>query len=325
VVGVDAGGTGSRAVLAEPSGRRLAAASGPGVNPRSSAGAPADALAGLLTRLVQAAPEAAARVSAGVLGLAGAGAAGRAVLVEAAGSAWGAAGLAGTPVVVEDIVVAHAAGSPGPGGPVLVAGTGAVAGLVRDGRILRRADGHGWLLGDTGSAVWLGVQAARAAVAALDGTEEETGLAAQVLADLGVLQPGTQLPRGPEHRVDAAQRAIAVVDSMRPAGLGRLAPLVSRAAAAGDPVAVRLTGAAVDALVRSVGAVLSADADVLVLGGAVLLSTGPVRSGVRAAVHDRWGLTTVDAGDGAGGAAALALRRVGLPVSPEAHARLTTA
>ena len=81
---------------------------------------------------------------------------------------------------------------------------------------------------------------------------------------------------------------------MRPAELGRLAPLVSRAAESGDPVADRITAAAVRGLLQTLATVYdgadAVDADTyrgtVVLAGSVLLQPGPISSGVRRA-HPR--------------------------------------
>lgn len=323
VVGVDAGGTGSRAVLADPSGTRVATAAGGGVNPRSSESDPAQTLTRLLLDLLSGTPGAAASVRAGVLALAGAGAAGRAAAARAAAQAWAAAALPGVPTVVPDVVAAHAAGSPRPAGTVLVAGTGAMAAAVAEDRVVCRADGHGWLLGDAGSGVWLGVRAARAALAALEGRGGQTALTAEVLRALAVDAEPADPAASPARREQVTQAVIAAVDRMRPVALGRLAPLVSEAAAAGDEVAAGIVAEAVGELVNTLAAVLRPGSD-LVLAGSVLRTPGPVREGVRAAVLDRWRLPSSDAGDGAGGAAVLAWRGAGVAVGPTAHARLTT-
>lgn len=330
VVGVDAGGTTSRAVLAAADGTRLAEARGEGVNPRSSGGDPSLVLASLLAQLCSADRLKAGRVTTGVLGLAGAGAAGLATAQGAADAAWRAAGLRGEPVVVPDIEVAFASGSPRPDGAVLVAGTGAGAGLVRDGRLVHRADGHGWLLGDGGSAVWLGIRAVRSVMADLDGRAEPTALTSAVLRSLDVLVDG-HVPGDRPARTLMAQAVIAAADAVHPAQFGTLAPLVSAAAVARDPVATQLAHDAVTELLGTLAAVMSADGagahaatvDEVVLAGSVLLSPGPVRDGVRAGVRQRWGMDATDAGDGAGGAALLALRRSGEAVDDVTFRRLT--
>ena len=122
-----------------------------------------------------------AAVRAGVLGVAGAGAAGRAEVDRQAAEAWRRLGLDGDRVVVPDLLAAFAAGTPEPAGVVLVAGTGAGAAAVVDRQVARQADGAGWLLGDVGSAVWLAREALVAVVAALDGRGPATALTEPLL------------------------------------------------------------------------------------------------------------------------------------------------
>lgn len=231
-----------------------------------------------------------------------------------ANAAWDACGLGGAPTVVSDIVVAFAAGTVARSGTVLIAGTGAVAAAVRDGAVVRRCDGYGWLLGDEGSAVWLGREAVRAALAARDGRGEPTALADAVPRAL----LGPAAPRDPE---DTAQAIVRAVYAAAPADLGRLAPVVSAQAAAGDPVARRITDVAAQRLLEAVDAVRPAPdrREPVVLAGSVLRE-GPVADAVRAGLRDRFGIEPRHAHDGALGAAALALRAYG--GAGAAHARL---
>ena len=109
------------------------------------------------------------RVRAGAIGLAGA----ARLLADPAGRAafdraWHDAGLRCPYAVHGDALVAYASGTAAPDGTVLIAGTGAIAAQVRDLRLDRVADGHGWLLGDAGSGFWLGREAVRRLLADLD-------------------------------------------------------------------------------------------------------------------------------------------------------------
>ncbi|WP_309237239.1 BadF/BadG/BcrA/BcrD ATPase family protein, partial [Actinomadura sp. BRA 177] len=144
---------------------------GPGANPNSggdTAGALTSALREALGDLDR------THILTGVFGIAGAGSAGRPAAVTAARQAWQAVGLRGSPAVVTDIAVAFAAGTSEPKGIVVFSGTGAGAAVISDGAIVQRADGYGWLVGDEGSAVWLGKEAVRAALAAYDGRGSPT-------------------------------------------------------------------------------------------------------------------------------------------------------
>ncbi|MEV5705550.1 BadF/BadG/BcrA/BcrD ATPase family protein [Actinoallomurus sp. NPDC052274] len=343
-MGVDAGGTNTRATIVTLDGVVAGRGRGPGANPNSSAD-PADAL----TRAVGSAlgdldP---LRVVGGVFGIAGAGAAGRPKAVAAANAAWRALGLPGTPEVVTDIAVAFAAGSPAPAGLVVFAGTGAGAAVVDDGEVVRRADGYGWLVGDEGSGVWIGAEAVRAALRAYDGRGAPTTLAESVprlllgeaagplLADVDLkaltLGSGDTGAAAMSSGAALPQAVLKEVYGGPPAGLGRAAPLVTAAAAAGDEVALRIVTEAARWLLADVDAVrptleeiigaarASGDEEsgpgVVVAGS--LLEKGPVAEAVRAGLCERFGVEASVAADGTLGATRLALRRARSRASEE--------
>ncbi|HVQ93645.1 MAG TPA: BadF/BadG/BcrA/BcrD ATPase family protein [Mycobacteriales bacterium] len=337
VVGVDAGGTATRCLVASIGGVVLARGVAAGASQRSSAGRPAAALAAALRAALSDVDG--RRVVAGVVGAAGAGSAGRATARAAAAEAWHAVGLPGEVSTVTDLEVAFAAGTPAAHGLLLLAGTGAVAAALRDGAIAHRCDGYGWLLGDEGGAVWIGRRGLRAVLAGLDGRAAPTALTGPVTAWLLGDQPAPGDPA--EH----AQALIAAAYAMPPAELGRLAPLVGAAAGAGDPAARNIAGAAAERLLAALATVSQVEprpagpvpvvpgpvlaAPVLpgpvVLAGSVLLSPGPVGEAVRAGVRDMFDVEPTPAADGAAGAAALAIARwQGRPVSAAVHARLTS-
>ncbi|WP_410050193.1 BadF/BadG/BcrA/BcrD ATPase family protein, partial [Actinomadura sp. CNU-125] len=118
--------------------------------------------------------------------------------MTAARRAWQAMGLRGSPAVVTDIAVAFAAGTSRPKGIVVFSGTGAGAAVINDGTIVQRADGYGFLVGDEGSAVWLGKEAVRAALAAYDGRGSPTLLTDSV--------PRALLGPSVVAQIDAARR-----------------------------------------------------------------------------------------------------------------------
>jgi N-acetylglucosamine kinase-like BadF-type ATPase len=249
-------------------------------------------------------------------------------------------------------VIAYAAGTAVPTGLVLVAGTGAVAAAVQERTIGRRCDGYGWLLGDEGSAVWLGREAARATLAALDGRGPSTELTAGVLAAALATMPGgnpapstaaerSAPPRGRAHAAgsgtaDAAGREALAQSLVRwahtrpPAELGRLAPLVDTAARIGDEVAVAIVVDAADRLLRSLDAAgrdLPGTTEIPVVLAGSVLRPGTVVSGVVASrLRGRYGREPEVAGAGAAGAAALALHRLlPPPAATAAHQTLLAA
>ncbi|MEU4559564.1 BadF/BadG/BcrA/BcrD ATPase family protein [Actinoplanes sp. NPDC023936] len=302
VAGVDSGGSGTRCVIATIGGRVVGRGESGGANPWS-AGRPQAALADALhTALAGVDPR---RVVAAVAGMAGAGPAGRPAALDALRGAWRLAGLTCAVELRTDLELAFASATAEPAGLVLVAGTGAAAAAVRRHRLARRCDGHGWIVGDDGSGVWLGRAAVRAVLARLDGRAPATELTATVPAALGIAA-------GAE---DARQALVARVHRAPPAVLASLAPVVSATAARGDATAAAIAADAAALLLHAL-ATVAADgpAATVVLGGSVLLGPGPVGAAVMRGVRDRHGVDPLPADDPALGAARLAAARAaGLP------------
>ncbi|MEU2241806.1 BadF/BadG/BcrA/BcrD ATPase family protein [Streptomyces sp. NPDC018338] len=293
VVGIDAGGTRIRARLADTAGGPVLGegAGGPG-NALSVA---PDALARHLTdALREALPEGGGRhVRAVVAGFAGGGeGGGRERALAALARALDAVGAApGAVEVYGDAEVAFAAGPGAPAdGLVLIAGTGAAAARVERRRALRVVDGDGWLLGDAGSGYWLGREAVRAVLRALDGRGPGTALAGPV----GELCGGL----GKEAVLRYAYEG-------HPVRLAALSPLVAGAAAAGDGPARELldrAGAELCATVRALG---PRPGEPLVVTGGLVGPGGPLLGRLVEGVRE-WGLVPVPVPDGVAGAVALA-------------------
>lgn len=297
VIGVDAGGTTTRCVLADLAGRHVGEGRSRGLNQHSSGGRAADHLTDAISEALGAHPPSAVR--GGVLAIAGAGEAGLATARRDVDQAWRSLGLGGTPTVVPDVLATFAAGTDEAAGSVLVAGTGAIAAAVSDGEIAARADGYGWLLGDVGSAVWLGREAVSAVLAALDGRASETALTDPVLAALD--------------EATTAQDVVRTVYAGAPAHLGTLAPLVTDQAAQGDRAATDIVTRGVAGLLASFDAVCRDLAAPTVLGGALLTTPGVVSDGVREGLAARGVADVRTAPDAAWGAVRLALRHLPLP------------
>ncbi|MET8409496.1 BadF/BadG/BcrA/BcrD ATPase family protein [Streptomyces sp. NPDC005195] len=196
VVGLDAGGTRTRAVLASAAtGRTVGeAAAGPG-----------NALTVPLPRLTDHLAEAIGRsvpervrgsVVAVVGGFAGSagwaefavGDPGRLNALAALTEALRRLGIAPRTVGVSSDAEAAFASAPGTpaDGLALVAGTGAVATRIAGRRCVATVDGDGWLLGDEGSGFWIGRGAVRAALRMADGRGAPTTLARSVGLALGL-------------------------------------------------------------------------------------------------------------------------------------------
>jgi glucosamine kinase len=299
VIGVDAGGTSTRCLVADVDGRTVGVGTAAGINQRSSGGDPVDRLAQAVTAALGEHDPSALR--AGVLGVAGAGAAGVELAERHAAEAWRRLGLSGEPAVVPDLLAAYAAGAAEPTGTVLVAGTGAGAAAVVDREVVRQADAAGWLVGDIGSAVWLAREALVAVVAGLDGRGPATGLTEPLLERL--------LGRPAPYTV---QDVIANVYAVAPASLGALAPVVTEQAEAGDAVAADIVRRGATGLLASLDAVRPDAPGPVVLAGALLTRPGPVLTTVTDGLAERAVRTPRSADHPTAGAAWLALVSLGI-------------
>ncbi|MBM0275243.1 N-acetylglucosamine kinase [Micromonospora tarensis] len=264
VLGLDAGGTSSRAVVATRDGTVVGrGTAGPG-NPTSAGPAAARRIgAGGARALAEHDPSA---VLGGVAGIAGAGIMTDPELTAAFDQEWARQGLTCPVTIVGDAVTAFAAGTPASSGAVLIAGTGAVAARIDDWRVSRTADGLGWLLGDEGSGLWLGLQAVRSVARAWSGPTVPAGLAAAVAAQAGATN---------------CDELVRWAGRQQPAAFATLAPLVCAHATAGDALAERLTTEAATRLVATLGELGPPDGPV-VLAGSLLTNTTPVRAAVLA-------------------------------------------
>lgn len=301
VLGLDVGGTASRALITTldgvPAGSGRAGAGNPVTVPladavTSVADAVRAALSGLDPRAVRAA----------VMGIAGTGRFTDPVVASAYERAFAGLGLTVPVRPVGDVVVAYAAGTPEPSGSVLISGTGAIAARIADGEMADTADGIGWLLGDLGSGFWLGREAAALTARELY-TRPLTGplTRAVAVAVLGAV-PATASRQ-------AADDLIGALHDQPPRHLSRLAPLVTDAATAGDPQALRLVDRAAAYLA---GTALDVHAGgPVVLAGSVLTHSAPVRAAVIRLLAARLpGAEVFLAGPGEVGAARLAARAV---------------
>ncbi|GAB3218892.1 BadF/BadG/BcrA/BcrD ATPase family protein [Glycomyces halotolerans] len=272
-LGIDAGGTRTRAVLADADGDII----GTGEAGPANVVGPEQERA--LLRMGEAA--AAARGATGPESIAAvcAGAAGVLSLPEVVGERFGdqlqgVLGVDRRPDMVSDTVTAFAAGTAEPDGTVVIAGTGAVALAVRGHtEPVARADGHGWLLGDAGSGYWIGREAVSATLRHLDGHGPGGWMAEAVIAEIA-----------PPSRASAAIIGRCMADS--PVRLSRFAPIVCEAADGGDPVAAGIVERAVAHLSDTAVAVAEARLPV-VLAGSLLTRETPVARGLRALLSER--------------------------------------
>ncbi|MER7416712.1 BadF/BadG/BcrA/BcrD ATPase family protein [Micromonospora peucetia] len=319
LLAVDAGGTSTRSVVVTAEGRCLGYARTGSGNPISAG--PEHAAASV------AASAADALAAAGVPGeeiggvvFAMAGASPH-LDVESFTAPLKALGITATPVFESDLLATFFSGTYREAGYALVAGTGAAAIRVEQGRPTATADGLGWLLGDDGSGFYIGHRVVRAALTELDRRGPATALTGLLLDHLG--QPGDHAP-DPDGRPAIVSYALATLYAIRPVQLAQFAHLAFEAA--GDEIADEIVRDAADALLRTLNAVVTPGlSGVITLGGGILtrhrtladrISARYARDGTIAEVR------TVP--DGVVGAAVLALRQAGATVDEVVFDRLTT-
>jgi N-acetylglucosamine kinase-like BadF-type ATPase len=218
VVGVDGGGTTTDVVVADPAGTELALITTGGSNHESIGTEKMAAVIGAaVTQALDAADRERADVVASAFGLAGVDWDSD---VELVGSALDALGLPGHRVIVNDSRIALRAGCTQPWGIVSSIGTGTVtAGVNRSGEWVRTM-AVGW--GEPSGSWTLVSDALHAIAAHHHRTGPATALTGSFLETLGYS--------------DVLDMFEAITRRRSTAG-GRLAPLVTRAAAAGDEVA----------------------------------------------------------------------------------------
>jgi N-acetylglucosamine kinase-like BadF-type ATPase len=251
VVGIDAGGSKTRAFAVDRGGAVVGRGAGGGANLLSSPDPAGSIGAALSESLGSAKPEAV------VLSCSGGDRPadrekGRAILTQ----------LLGPAVRIEvthDAIAALYAGNPAGCGVVLISGTGSIAFGRNDEGDERRAGGWGYLIGDEGSAVWLGLEGLRAAAHNADGRGAGTAITAHVLRELGVPSFMDVIPQlyGRPHPAPAILAAVRAV---------------GRAAAEADAIAVSIVQRGAHALARAASVVAAElrleDGPVYLAGGA---------------------------------------------------------
>jgi len=182
VIGIDAGGTKTVGLLADESGKVLSKSISGGANLLVKGEL---AVEKVLFDVIESleAPE---PLAALCLGIAGVGQPGADQVIS---EVLRRLGQRQPTRVVNDALVALVAGAPSGIGIVVVAGTGSIAyGVDPDGHEAR-SGGWGYLLGDEGSAFWLGHYAVRHAIRAADGRGVPTTLYPLICEKLGVSEP----------------------------------------------------------------------------------------------------------------------------------------
>nr|XP_061811578.1 N-acetylmuramic acid/N-acetylglucosamine kinase-like [Nerophis lumbriciformis] len=231
VVGIDAGGSKTLALLADHRGKVLAEARVGGVNLHGDG--PASVERQLAAVLAELAPPPLAGLCLGSAGV------GRPEDRRTVEQILLRLPAVQCPTWVEsDAAVALWAGASDGLGIVVISGTGSIAFGVDAAGNTARAGGWGYLLGDEGSAYWLGHAALRRGIRAADGRGPASSFGERVSRHLGISVPSGLVPwfYDQEH----PRQTIA-----------ELAPLVEQAASEGDTAAAELLDEAALHLARA--------------------------------------------------------------------------
>jgi len=258
VIGIDGGGTKTRAAIADTRGQVAAIMTGDASNPLSRPWTDVEqTLRELIEALLRSVEAGSEDVAALYLGLAGAD---RALVANQIASAFGQE-WQGRLFVDNDATAALYAGTWGEPGIVLIAGTGSIAYAIDRHEQRHRAGGWGYLLGDEGSGFDLGKQAVVAVLRAFDGRGEATSLTEALLAQYAIRSPADAI-------------ALIYGSSNPRKELADCSRLVEQAAQGGDAVAMQIIQQAAASLVELVHACqrkLDEPLPVVLAGG--LLST----------------------------------------------------
>lgn len=237
VVGVDGGGTKTRAVLADERGKQIAEATGAGstVKP-GEAERSAGVIAGIVRDVLEQADKAGVTARVLYVGVAGVG---RPTEREALHEALSAHDLAEELVIDTDFSVALTdAFGEGPG-VLVIAGTGSSAFARGPAGATARCGGWGPVIGDEGSGYWMGRRALSVVAAAADGREPETALTGAILTTA---------------EVSETAELIRWAAKATPATIATLAPAVLSVADGGDLRANSIVSMAVEELALHVRA-----------------------------------------------------------------------
>ena len=212
LLAIDVGGSTSRACLIDETGRCLGRGRNLGGNPASNT--PEQAASAIISAVETAVAEAGLEqpdIAIALIALAGPQ---KHVALAKLETAFRAVGLTGPIVFVGDVQAMFSSVTATTEGYCVIAGTGAGAVRIRGGQVERVVDLAGWLAGDLGSGFWLGQQAARAAVADLEGRGERTALTAALLAAFNIPWSGERIvDASPAKRLSALMLTCGTYDA----------------------------------------------------------------------------------------------------------------
>jgi glucosamine kinase len=141
---------------------------------------------------------------------------------------------------------------------LIVMGTGVAGHRLWPNGLSVQRDGWGWIGGDRGGGVWLGIKAVRHTLAVIDGVQQRDGLSDSVLASVG-----------------GRARLSVMMSGVTPDRLAALAPVVLGAAAKGTPTAVAIRQQAIEHLTALAGVLDIGDDDTLYATGGLAAIFAP--------------------------------------------------
>jgi N-acetylglucosamine kinase-like BadF-type ATPase len=238
VLGIDAGGTKTVALLADATGRIVGDGRAGGANLQTEGELQVEKVLHSVieqaTRSHQSWPEAVC------LGIAGVDRESDARVIR---EIMRRLGFRENTLIVNDALIALVAGAGASPGVVVISGTGSIAYGVSHRGLAARAGGWGPTLGDEGSGYWIGRRALEAVVRDADGRGPRTQLTAMVLEYFSLARP--ELLISEIYHQPQGRRAIA-----------SLGPVVDQARADGDLVAAEIMVDAADELAKAASSVI---------------------------------------------------------------------
>ena len=268
VIGIDAGGTKTVALLADADGHVLAEGRAGAANLHTEGELEVEKILHTVIDLATDGREVA--LSAVCLGIAGVDRDDDARIIR---GIMRRMGYRSNTVIVNDAMIALVAGAGASPGVVVIAGTGSIVYGVSQHGVAARAGGWGPTLGDEGSGYWVGRRALAAVMRDADGRGPHTSLTPLVLRHFSL--PNAQALVAEVYHRPQGRRAIA-----------SLASVVDLARQEGDPVAIHIMTRAADELAVAAASVITrlemrGDQFPILLAGGMLKESRWLASAVR--------------------------------------------
>ena len=239
VLGIDAGGTKTVALLADAEGRIIGEGRAGAANLQTEGELEVEKI--LHTAIERATEGRPMPIAAVCLGMAGVDRQDDAVIIR---DVMRRLGFRSNALIVNDALIALVAGAGASPGVVVISGTGSIAYGVSHHGVAARAGGWGPTLGDEGSGYWVGRRALAAVMRDVDGRGPQTELTRLVLRHFSLPRPEALVAE--IYHQPQSRRAVA-----------SLGEVVDRARQDGDPVAIDIMRQAADELALAAESVIT--------------------------------------------------------------------